>query len=132
MCQFPEDLEVGIVNSKEIKSVSGKTDASKGNSPVLPTGTKLINFEVSYDCTWLDLIVIRIYICEVFKYLYMCRIKISCGNVKVCDRKIHVVNNLRVKICVFPVFDIVIWSNYLMLPQFQILEIALMILTLNV
>lgn len=128
MCQFPEDLEVGIVNSKEIKSVSGKTDASKGNSPVLPTGTKLINFEVSYDCTWLDLIVIRIYICEVFKYLYMCRIR----NVKVCDRKIHVVNNLRVKICVFPVFDIVIWSNYLMLPQFQILETALMILTLNV
>uniref|UniRef100_A0A8W8HUR7 Tyrosine-protein kinase receptor n=1 Tax=Magallana gigas TaxID=29159 RepID=A0A8W8HUR7_MAGGI len=37
MCQFPEDLEVGIVNSKEIKSVSGKTDASKGKSPVLPT-----------------------------------------------------------------------------------------------
>lgn len=62
MCQFPEDLEVGIVNSKEIKSVSGKTDASKGKSPVLPTGTKLINIEVSYDCTWLDLIVIRIYI----------------------------------------------------------------------
>lgn len=51
MCQFPEDLEVGIVNSKEIKSVSGKTDASKGKSPVLPTGTKLINIEVSYDCT---------------------------------------------------------------------------------
>lgn len=51
MCQFPEDLEFGIVNSKEIKSVSGKTDASKGKSPVLPTGTKLINIEVSYDCT---------------------------------------------------------------------------------
>lgn len=51
MCQFPEDLEVGIVNSKEIKSVSGKTDASKGKSPVLPTGTKLIIIEVSYDCT---------------------------------------------------------------------------------
>lgn len=62
----------------------------------------------------------------------MCSIKISCGNVKVCDRKIYVVNNLRVKICVFPVFDIVIWSNYLMLPQFQIPETALMILTLNI
>lgn len=79
MCQFPEDLEVGIVNSKEIKSVSGKTDASKGKSPVLPTGTKLINIEVGYDCTWLDLIVIRIYIlyvkywnmfiCVVLRYL---------------------------------------------------------------
>lgn len=39
MCQFPEDPEeVGIVNSKEIKSVSGKTDASKGKSPVLHKG----------------------------------------------------------------------------------------------
>lgn len=45
----------------------------------------------------------------------MCSIKIFCGNVKVCDRKIYVVNNLRVKICVFFVFDIVIWLNYLML-----------------
>lgn len=53
--------------------MSGKIDVLKGKFLVLFIGTKLINIEVSYDCIWLDLIVIRIYILYV-KYwnIFIC------------------------------------------------------------
>lgn len=51
----------------------GKIDVLKGKFLVLFIGMKLINIEVSYDCIWLDLIVIRIYILYV-KYwnIFIC------------------------------------------------------------